>query len=209
MALHSLTYNMAWPCIALHNMLCPLPEPLAYQFLPAGSFYFIFSKTSPNKDRKMSGTVKRLWLVILKTNCASPWYNQNVWLVLNTNYPYLPTHTSIHTLLYTQYTDLHQLGHWGQQRWMFMPSPFCSREHSTMHTNTGKSGHCMMCKLSTSDSTKREMNHRQLAHWFLKPSQPFWLYQGETQFIKLQLSKSFHSSRHLQSLFGEVLDKMK
>ena len=27
-------------------------------------FYFIFSKTSPNKDCEMSGIVKRLWLVI-------------------------------------------------------------------------------------------------------------------------------------------------
>ena len=50
--------------ISLHNMLCLLSQGLyPTHFCLPGWFNFIFSKTSPNKD-KMSGTVKRLWLVI-------------------------------------------------------------------------------------------------------------------------------------------------
>ena len=68
--------------IALHNMLCLLPGPLAYQFLPSqfpSSFYIIFSKTCPSKDCEMSGTVKSLTCDLM--NCGSSWYNPKTKMV--------------------------------------------------------------------------------------------------------------------------------
>ena len=54
--------------MALHDMLCLLPGPLAYcctDIHLSGSFYLIFCQTSPNKDCEiMSWAVRRLWLVI-------------------------------------------------------------------------------------------------------------------------------------------------
>ena len=61
--------SLAW------QALPTLPGPLAYSFLYlSGSFYFIFSKASLNKDGEMSGTVNRLWLV-MRWIISRPWYN--------------------------------------------------------------------------------------------------------------------------------------
>ena len=47
-----------------------------------------------------------------------------------------------------------------------------------------------------------------VAHWFLTPSQPFWLYERENT-INLITGQSFHGSRHLTVFVLEQNQKMK
>ena len=68
-----------------------------------GSLYFIFSKTSPNKECEMSGIVKKRLLTCdyRWMNCVFHWCHRNGWLGVKIQlYTYLPTYLTTYLPTY-------------------------------------------------------------------------------------------------------------